>query len=57
MGGDLADFGNISMYDFQAVLTAHKIKNGIKEDEEIDLDAIYSSLGESMKKNPKIWER
>jgi len=58
MGGDLDRFRDISMYDFQAVLAAHKIKSGIREDEEeVDLDDLYSALGESMKKNPNIWER
>ena len=58
MDGQLSDFDNASMYDYQALMAAHRIRCGIKEEEITstdDLDSLYSAMGERMIENPEDW--
>lgn len=47
MGGNLDDFYNVSMYDFQSKMAAYRLTLGIQEEEistTDDLDQLYSKI-------------
>ena len=48
MGGDIRDFSDLSMYDYQLKIEAHKQIFGISDEHQIqssdDLDELYSRI-------------
>ena len=58
MGGDLSSFGRASMFDYEILLAAYKLKHGVDGAEALstdDLDSLYAGVGEHIASNPEAW--
>lgn len=58
MGGDLRDFNDSSMFDYEARLAAWKVQAGVVEGDvtsTADLDDLYAAAADTIKADPEAW--